>query len=139
MNVEKLQAPNSKLQRSSKSQAPKTRTAMRGLFIILAGGLLCVATVVAWLRPSDPEPEYEGIKLSQWIRFNGRNRFGGWHQSELALQHMGDKAVPWMLKWLREPTFRELKIDVKELLEDFYFLCEEDLADIAKGPKKRKS
>lgn len=69
--------------------------------ILLALGLLLV--IVAAFRSGRlaREPEYQGKKLTDWVRI-GAPRIVGWDRAaaEEAVHKMGTSALPWLVLWL---------------------------------------
>ena len=59
---------------------------------VIAG--LMVATVLLVRTP--PEPEYQGIKLSDWAKNYPRNQ----PQADKAMRAIGTNALPWLIEWL---------------------------------------
>lgn len=86
---------------------------------------ICVGVgTVFMLRPwREPEPEYNGRLLSQWLLFYSRatsvsSGAPSRQESVVALQHIGTNALPYMVKWMRyeiSPQRRCLNFAVAEL------------------------
>ena len=82
---------------------------------VIAGAVLTLVIVVFLLWPGDPEPEYEGKKLSQWVTINGWNAatFGNTlymalsfeptasQPAPVAIRAIGTNALPFLLKWIQ--------------------------------------
>src|SRR3954469_4010547 len=97
----------------------KTR---RIVLVLLAAGVIGLC---AFLWP-EPEPRYQGRKLSQWLllrdsappftRPNGLNArlasfksfpavsYGSSAETEDAIRHIGTNALPYLVKWIQYET-----------------------------------
>ncbi len=76
----------------------------RVIFIILATCIL-VGIGVSAFWPGEKEPEYNGKKLSEWVRATGGYEGGGeaeLHQAFAAVDHIGTSALPFLVKWIRQ-------------------------------------
>jgi hypothetical protein len=72
------------------------------IFIVLAVCVLVGIGVVAFW-PGEREPEYNGKKLSKWVDILAKDsppRVAPSPQSD-AIRHIGERAVPWLLRWAR--------------------------------------
>jgi hypothetical protein len=72
--------------------------------IVVVG--MCLAGVIGWqvVKPSEPEPVYEGKRLSKWLE-EGLPRPGepwqwAW-ETDQAVLHIGTNAIPTLLRLLR--------------------------------------
>ncbi len=74
----------------------------RRILIISAACVLVGIGVVAFW-PGEPEPEYNGRKLSEWLLYKpGDDDAPNALDLEIeAIRQIGDAAVPWLLKWAR--------------------------------------
>jgi len=82
----------------------------RRLFLIFIGVVVLVGVLVVVFR-REPEPEYGGKKLSEWV-VEYLTKPGSTNEIDRAMQQMGTNAIPFLLKWFRyEPattgTFRK--------------------------------
>src|SRR5437763_15681186 len=64
--------------------------------LLLAGVLAILAGLAVFLGHTPPEPEYAGIKLSDWAKNYPRNR----DVADAAIRHFGTNALPWLIEWL---------------------------------------
>jgi hypothetical protein len=78
--------------------------------LILIGVGVSIGVLVFVFRPA-PEPEYRGKKLSEWVggygsipEFTGSPRWVIPSETDLAIQHIGTKAVPYLLTWIGYET-----------------------------------
>ncbi len=68
---------------------------------------LAVVGGVAWVLflRSEPEPVYQGKRLSAWLQLisdpDFRKRKGYIREAQLAVRHCGTNALPTLLRWLR--------------------------------------
>lgn len=73
----------------------------RRLLLILLG---CVAsiTLAIVLWPREPEPQYNGVSLSTWLKRYNSSR----EQAEAseAIRHIGTNALPYLVKWIQYET-----------------------------------
>jgi hypothetical protein len=70
------------------------------VYIALAVLLVILAGVAAWQGRRQPEPVYQGKRLSDWLeRPNGDDR-------EQAIRQIGTNALPFLIKWLRAQDTR---------------------------------
>jgi HEAT repeat protein len=63
--------------------------------------LVGIGVVAFW--PGEREPEYEGKNLSEWlwiVKTNSPPRVAPSPQAD-AIRHIGERAVPWLLRWVR--------------------------------------
>jgi len=75
----------------------RTRRIYLGLLLIA----VAVGAIVVCFRP-EREPEYEGKKLSEWVRELPSNYFQtGESDAQRAIRHIGTNAIPYLLKWMR--------------------------------------
>ena len=76
----------------------------RGVYLILVV-LVVAGVLVVVSRSREREPVYGGKRLSEWVEVLGlQNHDGGYEAAEDAVRHLGTKAVPGLLKWLRYET-----------------------------------
>jgi hypothetical protein len=69
----------------------------RWVMLVLAGLLAAAVVVLVW--PGEREPEYQGKKLSAWLRYYRAN--GQEHdEAASAVRQIGGRAVPWLLMWM---------------------------------------
>jgi len=80
--------------------------------LLLAVGCVFVSVVVWLAWPREREPEYEGKKLSWWVRqleYEPQSRKSAAELQELfetgreareAVPHMGTNALPWLVRWI---------------------------------------
>jgi hypothetical protein len=78
----------------------------------LAGcALAALITVLAF--PTEPEPEYGGRKLRQWLYVQSRD-FTNSQEAAEAVRHIGTNALPWLLEWTNyEPAGWKMALATK--------------------------
>jgi|GEM_PF-6183756 len=93
--------------------------------IILAVGLLLIATSAIFLHHSQGvgfdemfsfEPKYEGHTFTYWMEhwhYDPRTQSGS-DEAEMALNSMGEKAVPYLLSWIQQPPTYGLSLNRPE-------------------------
>jgi hypothetical protein len=52
------------------------------------------------LWPGEREPEYNGKKLSEWLRRAGFEETRAQVEAADAIQHIGTNALPWLVRWV---------------------------------------
>ncbi len=69
--------------------------------IWVAAGCVLAALIAMLASPREREPEYDGRKLTQWLKLylQSPNRFTDSQQAAEAVRHIGTNALPWLLKW----------------------------------------
>jgi hypothetical protein len=88
----------------------------RILIILTACVLAGIGVVAFW--PGPKEPEYNGKKLSEWLRayelpVNPVASFeqwrAKWRAADEAVQHIGTNALPWLVRWIayEPPKWKE--------------------------------
>jgi hypothetical protein len=99
----------------------------------VAIGLVALTAVVAVVWPREREPEYAGIRLSEWLRYQHQGAFffegrgiadgnGRVQEPWLAVRQMGTNSFPWLLKWMKfeRSTLRDkLFVAFKKLPQRF--------------------
>jgi hypothetical protein len=76
----------------------------RILVVLLASGVVATLGVVVW--PREKEPEYEGKRLSEWLKVmssatdNPSTGTKEWSHAEWAVQHMESNAVSFLVRWI---------------------------------------
>jgi hypothetical protein len=67
--------------------------------ILISAGCLAAVAVAIFIWPGEREPEYQGKKLSEWLK---QYRSIGWEHSEAeeAVRQIGSRAVPCLVKWM---------------------------------------
>lgn len=78
----------------------------RRIFLVVAAcGVLAVVAGLFW--PSgEPEPRYQGKKLSEWIAvpyLNGTD-LNDAKRAEAAVREIGTNALPYLIRWINHPT-----------------------------------
>src|SRR5713101_300132 len=65
--------------------------------------LLLVAGAAFFLHHHGREPEYNGLKLSEWLKacagISTLPDVPGYSKAADAVQHLGTNALPWLIKW----------------------------------------
>jgi hypothetical protein len=70
--------------------------------ILIAVGCLVAVVVAVLVWPGEREPEYQGKKLSEWLRVPSRKPEAGAASERVeAIRHIGTNALPFLLKWIR--------------------------------------
>jgi len=82
---------------------------MRGRVLLLVFGCIVVVCAAALLWPAEPEPQYQGKRLSSWLLDNGPFPSGHQEGAGEAIVQMGTNALPFLLKWLsyQPPAWRD--------------------------------
>jgi len=83
----------------------------RRFYLLLIGVAVPVGVLVAVLRPPR-EPEYNGVKLSEWVDGLGAADSVRPRVAEEAISHIGTDALPYLVKWIQyepPPSRRALK------------------------------
>ena len=71
----------------------------RRILLIVAGcATVAAVTILVW--PGEREPEYQGRKLSEWIK--SHPPFEGGEEAMVAISQMGTNALPFLVAWVRE-------------------------------------
>jgi hypothetical protein len=89
------------------SRTPGSR---RPAVLALAAGLITVLVVVGMVWPTEREPEYQGKKLSEWLKPKGAVTIGiRSREGARAVRRIGTNALPYLVQWLRyeRPAWRE--------------------------------
>ena len=73
--------------------------------VLVIGGILFAAVLIAVLWPVEKEPEYHGKKLSEWLDPIGNVKKSG---ADEAVRHIGTNAIPWLLRWVADPHASEM-------------------------------
>lgn len=82
------------------------------ILLTIGIGLLAISIWQIW-RIS--EPSYQGHRLSEWVEAYGEYRYTTNHwaeqsEIEIAIGHMGTKAIPFMLRWIQHVPVSTLPI-----------------------------
>jgi hypothetical protein len=75
----------------------------RGFFLMFIALAVLVCLVVTGYK-SDREPEYDGVKLSEWVKEEGLSAMGSREMAERAILQIGTNALPFLLKWIQYET-----------------------------------
>src|SRR6266704_3356201 len=71
-------------------------------FYLLLIGVLAVIGVLVAVVSGPREPEYNGVKLSEWVDGLGAADSVRPRVAEEAIRHIGADALPFLLKWIQE-------------------------------------
>jgi HEAT repeat protein len=81
----------------------------RILAVTIAVNLIAIGVIAFW--PGPKEPEYDGKKLSEWLKICCDNRAGSsYSQSQSlesarkAVRKIGTNGLPWLVKWINYDT-----------------------------------
>ena len=82
---------------------------MRGRLLLALLGCIVVACAAAALWPAQPEPRYQGRRLSSWLLNSGPFPSGHETGAGEAIRQMGTNTLPLLLKWLsyQPPPWRD--------------------------------
>ena len=91
----------------------------RRFILILLGVGLLVGVLGLVVRP-DPEPEYGGKKLSEWVMQYSVHHYDQNYilrtneEAGAAIAHIGTNALPYLLKWIKyeKPTWKTKSYDL---------------------------
>jgi PBS lyase HEAT-like repeat len=79
----------------------------RRRFIIILAACILVALAIVALWPGPKEPEYNGKKLSEWLKICTDNRAASSYSQSQSLQSareavrkIGTNGLPWLVKWI---------------------------------------
>ena len=107
------------LELTKKASKPGKRRLWIGGLVALAVAVLVAVSV--W--PGPREPEYQGKKLSEWVRYGGRGSFAftisfeppssrlwvsGNRERDAAVRHLGTNVIPCFIRWAghEEPRWK---------------------------------
>lgn len=71
----------------------------RGILILVVLAVLAAVAAILCFSP-EPEPDYRGRSLSQWLQVPGRSSPEGTRVDE-AIRQIGTNALPCLLRWIR--------------------------------------
>ena len=82
---------------------------MRRRLLLPLLGCVALACAAALLWPAEPEPQYQGRRLSSWLLDSGPFPSGHQEGAGEAIAQMGTNALPLLLKWLsyQQPAWRD--------------------------------
>jgi len=87
---------------------------------MISSSFLAAVILGALLWPSEREPEYDGVPLSEWLERYERGKhsmnatlFVGDSKAIDAIQHIGTNALPFLVRWIQyeRPAWRHRLFD----------------------------
>jgi hypothetical protein len=79
----------------------------RGHRILLIAASIIILSLLTWLLwPAEREPEYQGKKLSEWLKVPAHEAKA--QGADEAVRHIGTNGIPWLLRWVgyKEPAIK---------------------------------